>query len=187
MSTAKQKWICNSIFLLGLDISVYSYHNKYKVLKKWLLKDNICFFVDFYIYIKWFPQLLKIFQAEYVVVYWSNMKEKLRPILCTEYFADSSFWWDNAEKQISFISYSTLKWRRNAFYESCQFTPTPAQSYFHFHYDVLPRHIVSVCLFHPLGLCFPQVRQSQGPCFKFIISCLKDEKPICLRGVWEVV
>ena len=63
--------------------------------------------------------------------------------------------------------------------------PHTTTSYFHFRYDVLPRHIVSVCLFHRLGLCFPQVCQSQGPCFKFIISCLKDEKPICLRGVWK--
>ncbi len=63
--------------------------------------------------------------------------------------------------------------------------PHTSTSYFHFRYDVLPRHIVSVCFFHRLGLCFLQVCQSQGPCFKFIISCLKDEKPICLRGVWK--
>lgn len=43
---------------------------------------------------------------------------------------------------------------------------------------------LSACLLYCLGLCFPQVCQSQGPCFKFIISCLKDEKPICLSSVW---
>lgn len=81
------------------------------------------------------------------------------------------------------IPLSTSRSRKAPFYETCQFSLSTTASYFHFRSDASPRHTVSVYLFYHPGSCFPQVGRSQGVCFKFIISCLEDEKPICLNSV----
>lgn len=100
---------------------------------------------------------------------------------------------DSGANRVSFVPSGAPCTRREAclffsFHENCQFSLTPPlPSYFHFRRRCLAKaHTQCLSASFIAGDCaFPQVCQSQGPCFKFIISCLKDEKPICLRGVWK--
>lgn len=70
-------------------------------------------------------------------------------------------------------------------YETCQFFLRSA--FIVVTSSLMPlQGIQRLSAFSCLKLCFSKACQRQGPCFKFIISCLK-EKLICLRGVWVAV
>lgn len=105
-------------------------------------------------------------------------------ILCivTELSFDSQFLQDMAERQISFIPWSTLPRRETIFYETCQFILTPAQVIF---ISAMMSCQGTECLSASFIVCdcaFHRYAKAKGRALNSLSAVLKMRS----QSVWEV-